>query len=98
MYRKRRPEDVAHANSSSNATLSSTPAQSVSPLLPSTQRPTYGSVSSVDDSDNSTVSAATTVPQSDEIGGGAVGHGFRGVGEQSTTAAAVESYKQVGEL
>lgn len=45
MYRKRRPDVISE--SASNATINSTPTQSVSPLLSS--RPTYGSVSSIDE-------------------------------------------------
>lgn len=90
MYRKRRPEDVANHHSASNATLSSTPAQSVSPLLPA-QRPTYGSLSSVDESDALPamvpgMSTATTPP-------GASGADLG----RTTTAAAVETYKPVQE-
>lgn len=83
MYRKRRPEDVAH--SASNTTLSSTPAQSVSPLLPS-QRPTYGSVNSVED----TVDSSRVDPGVSSVSG-------VGGSANATTAAAVETYKPVSE-
>lgn len=84
MYRKRRPEDVAHDNTASNTTLSSTPAQSVSPLLPS-QRPTYGSVDSIDDTDH-----VAHAPMPPPKGGDSASVG-------ATTTASVETYKQVSE-
>lgn len=105
MYRKRRPEDVAHT--ASNTTLSSTPAQSVSPLLPS-QRPTYGSVSSVDEPDNgggsSSSSSSISNPQlsakAKSSAGGGSSNDAGGVGSESaatTTAASVETYRPVSE-